>query len=69
MKKFNVEISGSATVTHETDTLAGLKKIAKRAQGNISVAEGNRETFFGTPTQLLDAIALAEEYGRDTLDK
>lgn len=69
MKKFNVEISGSATVTQGTNTLSGLKKIAKRAQGTISVAEGNRETFFGTPAQLLYAITLAEEYGRDTLDK
>lgn len=67
MKKFNVEIGGSRTVTRSTDNLAGLKRIAKKARGRISVAEGSREIFYGSPGELEFAVRLAQEWGRETL--
>lgn len=66
---FDVEISGSITIKKQVKTLSALKKVVKNANGNISVVEGNVETFFGNNRDLIFAIKLAEEYGRNTLNR
>jgi hypothetical protein len=64
---FDVEISGSKTVKHTVKNFIELKRIARRANGNISVSESNIVTFYGTPQQLLNAIEIAEYCGKNTL--
>jgi len=67
MKKFDVEISGSKNIKYQIDTFKELKRIAKKANGMISITEGKIETFYGTGQQLLDRIKVTEEYQKESL--
>jgi len=64
MEEYTLEISASQTVTKTVDS-KGLREVAKRAQGSISVVKDNREVFCGTGQQLLTAIEVAESVGRE----
>ena len=63
--KYDVEISGSITAHRTANTHLGLKRIANRAQGRVSVVKNGVEIFLGSGRELIDAIKAAEEYGKE----
>ena len=64
-KKYQVEIRASNLIRHETDNLAGLRRIANRATNGarIGVDNDGEWVFLGSRGELLGAIRLAEEQG------
>ena len=63
--KYDVEISGSITAHRKANTHLGLKRIANRALGRVSVVKAGVEIFFGSGRELAEAIEAAEKYGKE----
>jgi len=64
-RRYQVEIGASNLIRRETDTLAGLRRIAGRATNGarISVENDGEWVFLGSRGELLGAIRLAKEQG------
>ncbi len=58
--KYDVEISGSATVHRGAETLAEVLRHVKRARGRVSVVDtkASREIYFGEPRHVVSAIEM-----------
>jgi hypothetical protein len=62
MKRYQITISGSRSIVRNSDTLAGVLRCIKCAQGNVVVDDTrtNREIACGTAIQVIGTISFLD---------